>query len=167
MSDRRTNSEKWETPWFREIPVESKVLFLYILDNCDIAGFINVDADIWSPKIGISKNGVLGALKHLEGTSKITINGRICWVNGFLEKQGNLPLNMKNNAHLSAARKIIANSDKFPEAVKWVEGITYNENGRLEGVGRTPVMYCNVMSCNVVKSNSVVEVDNSGKEIEM
>lgn len=46
MSKRFTDSEKWKDPWFRKLPNEYKLLWLYILDMCDIAGLWKVDLEL-------------------------------------------------------------------------------------------------------------------------
>lgn len=38
MAKRYTDSEKWDDPWFIELPAKYKFLWLFILDKCDHAG---------------------------------------------------------------------------------------------------------------------------------
>ena len=35
---RFTNTEKWRDPWFQDLPAVNKLLWLYLVDNCDNAG---------------------------------------------------------------------------------------------------------------------------------
>lgn len=53
MSKRFTDTIKWKKKFFRELPSEYKLLWLYILDDCDHAGVWEVDFDAVKLKIGV------------------------------------------------------------------------------------------------------------------
>jgi hypothetical protein len=42
MTRRFTETDKWQDEWFLSLPFEAKLLFLYLCDNCDCAGFWEV-----------------------------------------------------------------------------------------------------------------------------
>lgn len=99
---RFTDTLKWDDPWFRQLPGCHKLVFLYIVDRCNNAGFWEVDEDAicWHTKI---------EPKHLEGAWKGLDRGikgasGWVWVRRFLKHQKNEPLNALNPAH----RQIIA-----------------------------------------------------------
>lgn len=46
MKMRFTDIDKWRDPWFRNLTASQKIVYLYLLDNCDHAGFIEIDAPI-------------------------------------------------------------------------------------------------------------------------
>ena len=48
MAKRLTDTAKWKNPWFRSLPTKYKILFLYLLDECDNAGVIHLDWEIIS-----------------------------------------------------------------------------------------------------------------------
>lgn len=52
MSKRFTDSEKWKKTWFRKLPPKFKCLWVYMCDNCDIAGFWEPDFELASYFIG-------------------------------------------------------------------------------------------------------------------
>ncbi len=52
MAKRFTATEKWTRPWFRSLPTEYKLLWLYICDQCDQAGIWYVDLELASFLIG-------------------------------------------------------------------------------------------------------------------
>ncbi len=43
MATRFTETNKWKDKWFRSLDPLEKVLFIYLIDNCDNAGFIEID----------------------------------------------------------------------------------------------------------------------------
>lgn len=99
MSKRFTCSEKWSRPWFRELGVHYKALWLYILDNCDHAGIWHVDMALASFCIGhkFDEKDALDALgKQIE-----VLNGGSKWfVKDFITFQyGRLRNN--NRIHIS------------------------------------------------------------------
>lgn len=109
MTSRFTQTEKWEDPWYRKLKPNEKLLFNYICDKCDIAGFWEVDLEFAAIVTQISPRAIRGAF---EGLCRAYIsNGTYIWLRNFIRHQKNWPLNPKNNAH----RAIIARLDRHPE----------------------------------------------------
>lgn len=99
MSKRFTDTEKWRRPWFRALSHAYRLFWLYICDNCDIAGIWYVDIGLASYLIGIEIDPKI-AREQLN--KQITeLDGGSRWlINGFIEFQyGKLTLN--NNLHRS------------------------------------------------------------------
>ncbi len=97
MSKRFTETSKWDDPWFRELPGVQKLVFMYIIDRCDNAGFWEIDegAIAWHTKL--DPKHIQGALKGLERGLKV-VDGW-AWVRTFLRHQKNEILNESNPAH--------------------------------------------------------------------
>lgn len=53
MSKRFTATEKWDRPWFRDLPNEYKLLWIFICDKCDISGTWYVDMRLAEFSLGI------------------------------------------------------------------------------------------------------------------
>ena len=60
---RFTETLKWSDPWFRKLSPESKLLWQWILDNCDHAGIIEPDMELASFQIGYAMS--MDTLKSL------------------------------------------------------------------------------------------------------
>ena len=60
MSKRFTESSKWNDVWFMELNVDQKVVWLYLLDNCDHAGVYSPNPRLmtFQSGVGMSKDEV-------------------------------------------------------------------------------------------------------------
>lgn len=94
---RFTDTDKWEDKWFRNLKPNEKLLFLYLIDKCNLAGFIEIDIPLISFYTGLSEEDILGAKQGLN-RGYLGADNHI-WIKNFLKHQKNLPLNPDNNAH--------------------------------------------------------------------
>ena len=107
MGKRFTETDKWSDPWFRRLSAEHKLAWLYLLDNCDLAGVVDLDHDLADFQIGcdVDWDGfVMGV-----GSDRVEVlpNGKL-FVLRFIEFQhGTLSVNCK--AHGPAFRSIEKN----------------------------------------------------------
>ena len=53
MSKRFTDANKWRSKWFRTLPVEAKLVWTYLCDECDTSGLMKPDFELASFQIGI------------------------------------------------------------------------------------------------------------------
>jgi hypothetical protein len=120
MSYRFTNTDKWDDAWFTSLTQIQMLLFMYLCDNCDIAGFIEVNYKRWATDLNSSPDTILGASEGL-GRGLIFAQDKECiFIRNFLRHQKNLPLNENNNAH----RGILARFEKYKEKFGYQD---YNE----------------------------------------
>lgn len=113
MAYRFTNTDKWGDAWFSELKPIEKLLFTYLCDNCDIAGFIEVTIKKWAMDIGSDKPQIEGALKGLARGLTYSSTNDCVYLNNFLKHQKNLPLNPNNKAHLGILYRFENYSLKF------------------------------------------------------
>lgn len=113
MAYRFTNTDKWNDSWFSDLKQFEKLLFMYLCDNCDIAGFIEININRWSSDLGSSKDTILGAIEGLSRGLIISESKDCIFIRNFLKHQKNLPLNEKNNAHLGIIKKFDYYKNKF------------------------------------------------------
>ena len=99
MSKKFINPEIWETIEFQDLSKDAKSLYIYLYVKCDIAGFIRLNADLFTFQTKIKD--IDQCLKELKDFIK-NDNG-VLWLSNHLIDNSNFPLNQKNNAH----RKII------------------------------------------------------------
>lgn len=96
MAKRFTEATKWADPWFRALPIESKCLWLWLLDNCDCAGIIEPDMGLATFQIGATQ-GLQSPLQALG--DRVQSYGSKLFIPKFIRYQYGAELSMSNSAH--------------------------------------------------------------------
>ena len=109
---RFTETTKWADPWFRSLKPQHKLLYLWIIDNCDCAGMLpEIDFGLVSFQIGFDLTEtdlvVLG--------DRIQQSGRQFFIPKFVAYQyGSNELNPKSSVHRGIAKALERVSKAFP-----------------------------------------------------
>jgi hypothetical protein len=125
MAYRYTNTEKWNDSWFSNLKPNEKLLFIYLYENCDIAGFVELNIKRWSTDLGYDKKIIEGALKGLQRGLIHSILNDCIYIRTFLKHQKNLPLNPeKNMAHRGIIKRFDVYKNKFniQNIIEFIEG---------------------------------------------
>ena len=113
MAKRFSETDKWQDEWFSELKPFNKLIFLFLVDRCDNAGFFEINARLSSFLIGITieqfEQGLAGLNKCLIKSN----DGKKIWLKNFIQHQKNLPLNPINNAHKQIIFLLNSNKDNF------------------------------------------------------
>jgi hypothetical protein len=117
MPKRFTITEKWDNKDFRNLSPEAKLLFLYICDKCDIAGFWEIDLAQAAFFLGIS-GSLDGALQELANPCPTVTDG-ILWVKNFVPYQGNWPLQPNAPAHGAIVKCLQAHNGFQDKALEY------------------------------------------------
>ena len=121
MAKRFTDTEKWKKSFFRNLQAPYKLVWLYLLDDCDHAGVWNVEFDVMKLRTGIpaSQEEILSVF---EGRI-IPFDDNTKWfVPDFIEFQYG-ELNPENRAHNS----VIALLNKYK-----IKGLTSPLQGAMD-----------------------------------
>jgi hypothetical protein len=94
---RFTETDKWRDPWFRSLPPAEKLVFLFVIENCNNAGFYEIDYGLMAFATGLDQSALQGAIKGLI-RGLVNVDGWV-WVRTFLKHQKNDNLNPENKAH--------------------------------------------------------------------
>jgi len=113
MAYRFTDTNKWRDAWFLDLAPMEKLLWVYLCENCDIAGFYEVCKKRIMFDLGINKSTFEGALKGLDDKIIWSFDGNIAFIKNFLKHQKNLPLRENNKAHVGILRRFENYKDKF------------------------------------------------------
>ena len=146
MAFRYTNTDKWSDHWFSKLRPIEKLLFNYLCDNCDIAGFIELNQKRWASDILTEIKIIEGALKGLQRGLIYSDTNDCIFIRNYLKHQKNLPLNTeKNPAHKGIIKRFelysfkfsIQNINEFIEgASKGLSSPIGNGNGNGNGNGK-------------------------------
>lgn len=110
---RFTETEKWQDPWFRKLPGAHKLVFIFLIENCNNAGFYEYDVEHVAYLTGLEKKHIDGALKGLE-RGIVGASGWV-WVRNFLRHQKNEELNEQNPAHKQIISLLRVQIERFKD----------------------------------------------------
>ena len=116
MSYRLTNIEKWKDLWFSDLSLHAKLLFFYFVENCDNAGFFEVNKKFMLFHTGLTEEQLMEAGTELKKSYIKSQDGTKLWFKNFLKYQKKLPLNSANNVHkqiISLIQDNLSDETKF------------------------------------------------------
>jgi hypothetical protein len=106
MAKRFTDTNKWNKPFIRGLDAPYKLLWFYILDDCDHAGIWQVDLDVAQIRTGQSIS-LETAIQKYKGHIQVFDNGQKWFLPDFIDFQyGELnPLNRVHQSILTILKK--------------------------------------------------------------
>jgi hypothetical protein len=112
MAKRFTDNTKWRHPSFRAMPLKARLTWLYLLDECDHAGFWLADYSLATFQLGF--NLTLEDLTSWFGDKLFFAGDKRIFIPDFVRfQQGvkkNEDLNPKHNPHLGILKEFEAHS---------------------------------------------------------
>lgn len=117
MAKRFTDTEKWKKPFIRTLPAPYKLLWFYILDDCNHAGIWEVDIEVASIRIGEEVQAEKAL--HIFGDRVQKISENKWFLPDFIFFQYG-ELNEKNRLHLSVIQ--ILNKYNIKPLISPLEG---------------------------------------------
>jgi hypothetical protein len=116
---RFTETLKWEDPWFRRLPTEDKLLWMWLLDHCDAAGIIDPDYELASFQIGFAK-GFLTLPDTLSERVEVLPSGKLLITKFIPFQYGTLSPNCK--PHTAVFRCLEKHGIKgYPKGINTLE----------------------------------------------
>jgi hypothetical protein len=116
MSYRITNTEKWKDLWFSNLSINAKLLFFYFVENCDNAGFFEVNKKFMLFHTGFNEDELYKAGNEIKKSYIKSKDGTKLWLRNFLKYQKKLPLNPANGNHkqiIGLIKENLADENKF------------------------------------------------------
>jgi len=104
MAKRFTDTDKWKKPFIRGLDAPYKLLWFYILDDCDHAGIWIVDLEIASIRCGHTFNEK-DVLKTFNGQVDVVRKSELWFIRDFIDFQYGT-LNPENRAHKSVLDRL-------------------------------------------------------------
>lgn len=99
MSNRLTDSDKWKDIWFSNLSPHSKLLFIFLCENCNNAGIYEVNKKFMLFYLGINDEELKKSITEITKTYIKSNDGKRIWIKNYLKYQSKLPLNENNNNH--------------------------------------------------------------------
>jgi len=114
---RDTITQKWKSPIFKNLSPLEKCVYSYLWDNCDWAGFYEIDHSTIEHYTKIPSNEIKSILENLS-ENEITISNGWLFILDFIEYQGNGNLSPNNNAHKAIISSLSKNMIHFKECLR-------------------------------------------------
>jgi hypothetical protein len=150
MAKRFTDTDKWKKGFMRNLPIKYKMLWLYMLDDCNHAGVWETDFEVASIRIG-SKINEKEAAKVFASHIKIFDKGNKWFIPKFIDFQYGT-LNENSRPHQAVIKLL----DKYD--VYNIEGISPVDVAGFEGeISKEPTL-------KRFKKPSVEEIESYCKE---
>lgn len=129
---RLTETDKWgNDDWFIGLKPLDKLLFIFIYENCDDAGFINIEWNAWRNKTGMTTDEITRGLAAIK---KVLVSDgkKGLWLKKFLFYQGKLPLNPKDPEHVIIANKLQIKAKEFSNNVEILELLSHQKGRKVK-----------------------------------
>jgi len=101
MAERRSRQEKIKEDWFFDLSPKSKLMYYYLNDSVDRAGFYPVSIKHIMFETKLSNHEIEHCFSELEQAGIIirSDDNKTMWLTTFLKEQNNYPLKSNNNCH--------------------------------------------------------------------
>jgi hypothetical protein len=99
MGYRLTNADKWTDNWFNGLSPNSKLLFMFLYENCDNSGIYEINKKFMLFLLGFTEEELKGAIHDLKKAYIKSADDSRIWLKNYLKHQKKLPLSNKNNNH--------------------------------------------------------------------
>lgn len=110
---RLTDTNKWKDTFFLKLKPIEKLIFLYLCDSCNDAGFLDLNYNSIANEVGVNKENVILSIKNIEKTFLISDDSERIWIKKFLLHQNKLPLDLKTSEGNFIKFEIENNQNKF------------------------------------------------------
>ncbi len=123
MASRFTDTEKYKDNWFIDLRPSAKLLFYFLIDNVNGAGFWEESMRSIEFFLGLNEKQYLASKTGLSKGLILSDDGSILYLKNFIRHQKNLPLNKYNNAHKSILELLKNNVSKFQDNINYFNSI--------------------------------------------
>jgi hypothetical protein len=112
---RVTRTEKWTDEWFLNLKPISKIVFVYLYENCDEAGFMNLSSKFIANTIGIPSPEVVVNVIQKDMRKAVVFDrtGKKLWIKKYLYYQDCLPLEINNKESIKIKMMLEQRMDEF------------------------------------------------------
>jgi hypothetical protein len=124
MSYIYTATGKWEDNWFLYLSNDAKVLFYYISEKCNNAGFYEINKKLMLVQTNMNEARSRECFVEIKKAYVMSADRKTIWLKNFIKYQRKLPLkeNVSNHKQIINFLKLnLENTDKFPNNKEIIE----------------------------------------------
>ena len=123
-----TNTDKWVDSWFSKLRPTDKLVFIFLCENCDDAGFYELDYPLMETLLGMQKKEIIACLGEIKKCFIPNITKKKIWLRKHLYYQKALPLDMTNDEHSRLRFNLMQNIEDFntPDEMNFIIDETRN-----------------------------------------
>lgn len=117
MSYIYTDTRKWEDNWFLYLSNDAKILFYYISEKCNNAGFYEINKKLMLVQTNLTEQRSRECFIELKKAYMMSADKNTIWLRNYIKYQRKLPLkeNVTNHRQIINFLKLnLENPDKFP-----------------------------------------------------
>src|SRR3972149_1850999 len=111
--ERITNTDKWKDYWFLSLHPNAKLIFIFLCENCDDAGYFKLSTKFMYSQLKIKPEFIVEYTQSLSKAIVFSKERDKVWIKNFLFYQNQLPLNSGNAEHLKIKMVIEKNLEDF------------------------------------------------------
>jgi hypothetical protein len=143
MAKRFTDTDKWKTPLLKGLEAPYKLLWLYILDDCDHSGIWLVDMDVANIRLG-QQIDVNDAISELSDNIIVLDDGDKWFIPEFISFQYG-ELSLDNRVHKSVIQSLTKHGIEYKGLTRPLQGSTYKDKDKYQdkdkegGMGETKI----------------------------
>ncbi len=110
---RMTNTDKWRDTFFYNLMPAPKLVFIYLYENCNDAGFMDLNYEQMRDLMKLEKDRLEKCLTALESRYIKNNDGTKIWLKNYLLHQNKLPINIKTEEGRRILNLLETNSNSF------------------------------------------------------
>jgi hypothetical protein len=104
-----TNNAKWDDAWFCGLSNDAKILFYYISEKCDNAGFYEINKKVLLVQTNLTEAKSRDCFTEIKKAYIMSNDKSTIWLKNYIKHQRKLPLNSLNKSHIQIIKLIKKN----------------------------------------------------------
>lgn len=100
MLQRIIDNNRWNENWWIQLSSDEKLLYQYISDTCDDAGFFEIHLDQMCKMLKFEEKRMRSALNGIRKFFVLSDDKTLLFLQPFLHQQNKLPLRAHNSSHI-------------------------------------------------------------------
>ena len=112
-----TATNKWDDAWFSNLSNDAKILFYYIMEKCNNAGFYEINKPTMLVQTKMNETRSRECFVEIKKAYVMSIDRQTVWLKNYIKYQRKIPLKEHISNHkqiINILKSNLENPDKFP-----------------------------------------------------